>query len=147
MDLTENFTLEEMCRSDYAIRHGIDNTPNEEQKENLKLLCENILQPLRNSIGIPLHIDSGFRNYEVNHAIGGAATSQHTEGKAADITTAYYAPRKMASIIVGLGISFDQLILEFDEWVHISYNKDHNRNELLYATKTGGVTQYAPLQL
>jgi zinc D-Ala-D-Ala carboxypeptidase len=147
MDLTENFTLEEMCKSAYAIRQGIDNTPNEEQKENLRLLCINILQLLRNSIGIPVHIDSGFRNFEVNAAIGGAKTSQHTEGKAADITTAYYEPRKLADIIVKLGISFDQLILEFDEWVHISYNKDGNRNELLYATKIGGVTKYAPLQL
>lgn len=147
MNLSKDFTLEELVKSDYAIRHGIVNDSNEEQTENLKLLCLNVLQPLRDAIGIPIGIDSGFRNYEVNHAIGGAKNSQHTEGKAADIVTFEYTPIELIKKIVKLKLPFDQCIQEFDEWTHISFNQASNRGQLLYATKIGSVTQYAQLQI
>ena len=145
MQLSPSFSLEELSKSDYAIRRGIDNTPNDEQIENLKQLCINVLQPLRDEIGVPIHIDSGFRNFEVNIGIGGAKTSQHTDGKASDITTHEFTPRQIVEKIVALKLPFDQLILEFDEWAHVSHNKDGNRGQVLYATKIGGVTKYAPL--
>jgi zinc D-Ala-D-Ala carboxypeptidase len=147
MNLTKSFSLEELVKSSYAIRQGIANDPNDEQAENLRLLCINVLQPLRDAISVPIGIDSGFRNYEVNHAIGGAKNSQHTEGKAADIVTSEFKPSEVIKKVKQLNLPVDQAILEFDEWVHLSYNKDGNRNQFLYAAKIGGVTKYAPLEI
>lgn len=147
MNLTKDFTLEELIKSDYAIRHGIDNTPTQEQIENLRQLCINILQPLRDAIGVPIHIDSGFRYFEVNQGIGGSKTSQHCEGKAADLTTAEYNPMELVKKIFACKLPFDQLIEEFDEWAHVSFDPSQNRRQILYATKIGGVTKYTPIQL
>lgn len=145
MNLTKNFTLEELIVSQYASRNGINNTPNEEQVENLKQLCINILQPLRDALGIPLHIDSGFRNFEVNNAVGGAKTSQHTKGQAADVVVPGMTPMDVIRRVVALRLPFDQMIFEYGEWMHISYNEINNRGEIL--SKTNGVSGYPPLIL
>ena len=84
MKLTENFRLEEFTVSQVAERHGYKNEPNAKQIENLKLLCVNVLQPLREIIAVPIFINSGFRSFDVNAAVGGKFNSQHLEGKAAD---------------------------------------------------------------
>ena len=85
MKLTEHFTLEEMTRSAKASAMGIANNPNEEQTENLKTLCENVLEPLRNHLGRAVVINSGFRCRKLNDAVKGARNSQHMRGEAADI--------------------------------------------------------------
>ena len=77
MNLSKNFKLSELIKSETAIRMDIDNTPNEEQIESLRLLCENILQPVRDHFGKPVKISSGFRCSALNQAAGGSATSDH----------------------------------------------------------------------
>ena len=143
MNLTNNFTLEELTASQYASRNGIDNTPNAEQIESLKQLCINILQPLRDALGVPMHIDSGFRNPEVNSAIGGAKTSQHTKGEAADVVVPGMTPMEIIKRIVELKLPFDQMIFEYGQWTHVSYSVNQQRGEVL--SKTNGVAGYPPL--
>lgn len=84
--LSENFTLEEFTRSDTATRLGIDNTPGEKELEALRILVERTLQPLRDRLGIPVHVNSGYRCPELNEAVGGVPTSQHQKGEAADLS-------------------------------------------------------------
>jgi hypothetical protein len=151
MNLTQDFSLEELCRSQAADRSSIDNTPNDEQVANLLALCENVLQPLRDLLGESIHIDSGFRNPVVNALVGGVANSQHLEGKAAD-TVCGLSTIDWATFILNKGIDFDQLILEFysaekgphSGWVHISYNGGKNRQQIYTAKKNNGKTIYLP---
>ncbi len=84
MNLTKNFTLKELTKSETAVRHDVDNTPNEEQIESLRLLCEKILQPVRDHYGKPVRINSAFRCAELNRLTGGSATSDHCKGQAVD---------------------------------------------------------------
>ncbi len=80
MELSKSFTLNELTKSQEALRLGIDNTPNDEHIENLKILCENILQPIRDFYGMPVSVSSGYRSAELCKAIGSSSTSQHTRG-------------------------------------------------------------------
>ncbi len=148
MNLTKDFTLEEMTKSEAATRHGFKEqfTPNEEIKTNLKLLCENILQPLREKLGVKISVTSGYRSKRTNNAIGGSATSQHLEGKAADIKVAGITTIELCRKIKEFNLPFDQLIEEFGQWVHVSYS-ERNRREILQAIKKGRATKYAHLQL
>ena len=82
--LSTHFSLKEFTRSQTAERKGIKNKPNDEEIENLKLLCEKILEPVREHYGIPFTPSSGFRSFELNNAIGGANKSQHMKGQAVD---------------------------------------------------------------
>lgn len=143
MNLTKDFTYEEMTKSTYAIRHGIDNIPNGEQTENLKQLCINVLQPLRDALEMPMVIDSGFRNYGINNAVGGASTSQHTKGQAADVIIPGMTPMEVIKKIVVLKLPFDQMIFEYGAWTHVSYNIAGNRGQIL--SKTSDVPGYPPL--
>ena len=114
--LTEHFALEEMCFSQSAVRHGIDNGVNagSEEFRNLKRLCETVLEPLRVQLGQAVRITSGYRCRTLNKKIGGAATSQHVIGCAADIHADGLTPRQVCKEIKKLGLPFDQLILEFN---------------------------------
>ena len=85
MQLTENFSLHEMTKSETALRHGLDNTPGAAEIENLRRLCEQVLQPIRDAYGRGVKVNSGFRHPDVNAAVGGSRTSDHTKGMAADI--------------------------------------------------------------
>ena len=149
MELTKNFTLEELTKSGYATEHGIDNTPNAEQIENLQLLATNILQPLRDELGLAVNIDSAFRCLAVNEAVGGVTDplhiSQHTKGQAADIIVPGMTPMEVIKKIVEMKLPFDQLIFEYGEWTHVSFDKDRKRGQIL--SKTKGVAGYPPLQL
>ena len=130
MILTKNFTLEEMCASDTARRLGIINTPGEVEVENLQALCENVLQPLRDSIGRPIAINSGYRSVALNRAVGGSMKSQHLKGEAADLSGASGLLRPMFAAIIEEGLPFDQLIWE-NTWVHLSYSRVGNRGQIL----------------
>jgi len=119
MRLTQNFTLAEMTASQTAVRNGIDNTPDAACIENLRRLC-NILEEIRTLVGKPITITSGFRGREVNATIGGSKNSQHMYGCAADFRITGLTPDEVIRIILTAGIKFDQLIREYDSWVHIS---------------------------
>ena len=145
--LTKNFTTEEFTRSQTAIRQNIDNSPTEEHIENMQLLCEMVLQPVREHFG-PIAINSGYRGTVLNKAIGGSWKSQHCEGKAADIECPGTGNRHVAEWISD-NCTFDQLILEFHTpgipdsgWVHVSYNRGANRMQRLRAVKEDGKTVY-----
>ena len=132
MNLSKNFSLNEMCRSNTARVRGLPNVPNAEQVKNLKHLCENVLQPLRDHLGKPVVINSGFRSQAVNMAVGGAKNSQHTKGEAADIKCKDYPYAKKIYAWIMDNLEFDQLILERNGnavWVHVSYRAGKNRQQ------------------
>jgi hypothetical protein len=139
--LSDNFFLNEFTISQEAERHGYRNEPNEKQIENLKMLCVNVLQPLREIIEVPIYINSGFRSFDVNAAVGGKFNSQHLEGKAAD----YIVPSMNLVVVFNIilqKLPFDQLIYEFGKWIHVSWNGEKNRNEVLLSKKVYGKTVY-----
>lgn len=144
MNISQNFTLEELLRSETASRKNVSEqwTPSDAVKDNLKKLCDNVLEPLRSFVGKPLIITSGYRCKRVNKLVGGSPTSQHTEGKAADFHVSGMTVESLFKFIINLDLEFDQIIQEFDAWVHISFNAGKNRNEILRATKNGGKTVY-----
>ncbi len=120
MQLRPNFTLEELTRSDAAARNGWDNTPNETEIENLKRLAT-LLQDVKAAVdGKAVMINSGFRSKQVNDSVGSKDTSQHRLGCAADIRVPGMTPRQVVEACIANGVPFDQIILEFDSWTHIS---------------------------
>lgn len=135
MNISPNFTLNEFIVSKTAIDKKIDNTPTLEILSNINLLCMNILEPLRTLIKEPIHVSSGYRCLLLNKEIGGSKTSQHLEGKAADISCRNIPTEQLYKFIINSNLKYDQIIQEFDKWVHISWNGGHNRNERLRATK------------
>lgn len=129
--ITENFTLEELCHSNIANARGLKNTPNENQIKNLKILAINLLQPVRDIYGKPMYIDSGFRSPALNKAVKGSPTSDHMNGKSADVKTDN--PRELFNLVRNSGLSFDQLIL-YPTFVHMSFRSmSTNRNQVLYS--------------
>jgi len=151
MNLSKSFTLNELTKSQEATRLGIDNTPNEEQIQNLKILCENILQPIRDFYGMPVSVSSGYRSIALCEAIGSSAKSQHTKGQAADFEIFGVANKDVAEFIVK-NIEYDQCILEFwnendpnSGWVHCSYSANGNRKQYLKAEKLNGRIIYTVL--
>lgn len=142
MKLTNNFSLEEMTRSSKAVSLGVSNSPNVEQLANLKALCENVLQPIRERFGRPIKVNSGFRCKIVNNSIKGSSPkSDHMYGCAADITAgSKKANRELFAIIVGLAnagkILCRQIIDEYGySWIHVSINNTHNderTNQILH---------------
>ena len=145
MKLTEHFDLDELTRSDYAIRNEIDNTPSEIQIANLKALCENVLEPLQEIVKKPITIQSGFRNSTVNKGIGGASSSQHVDGKAVDITVKGMTVDELFEI-ASKYVPYDQIIHEFGRWVHVGISEEEVdiRMQDLTAMRKGGRTVYVP---
>lgn len=147
MQLSKNFTLAELCKSEVAIRRNIDNTPSEKVKNNLQILVDNVLQPLRDKFG-PVTVTSGYRSPAVNTAVGGSPVSDHCLGMAADIEIVGVDNKKLAEYIRD-NFKFTQLILEFytegdpdSGWVHVSYDKDDLKCNVLRAVKENGKTVY-----
>lgn len=127
------FSIGELCRSNVADLKGIPNHPNTYQKMNMEKLIRNVLDPLRFKFGKPIYVNSGFRCATLNELIGGARNSQHMDGKAADITSGNKKDNKVIfELAQSMGLEFDQLINENQfSWIHISYNEDNNRNQVL----------------
>jgi uncharacterized protein YcbK (DUF882 family) len=120
MQLSPNFSLEELTRSEAAARNGWDNTPNEAELENLKRLAA-LLQDVKAAVGgKPVLINSGFRSKQVNDAVGSKDSSQHRLGCAADLRVPGMTPRQVVEACIEAKVPFDQIILEFDAWTHIS---------------------------
>ena len=148
MNLSENFTLQELIYSDTAVRMGIDNKPNDETVENLKILCENILEPIRSHFKAPVVVSSGYRSEAVCLAVGSSSKSQHIKGQAVDFEI-FGIPNKDVTDWVVQNLDYDQCILEFwndkepnSGWVHCSYSKDNNRKQYLNAQKLNGRVVY-----
>jgi zinc D-Ala-D-Ala carboxypeptidase len=146
MKLSKNFALSEITHSNTAKRLGIDNEPTETHLQNMQYLVDNLIQPLRDSIG-PIRISSGYRNPSLNRAIGGSSSSQHCKGQALDIQ--FWQKGKMMNELIyewvlDSGLEFDQMINEFDfAWIHISLKAKDNRKQVLEAYKNeDGDTKY-----
>jgi hypothetical protein len=120
MNLTPNFTLDELTASESAERNGWDNSPNDAELENLKRLADFLEQVKVVLGGKPVMINSAFRSKKVNDAVGSRDTSQHRIGCAADIRVPGMTPDQVVKAVIASGIGYDQVIREFDRWTHIS---------------------------
>jgi len=152
MSLTKNFSLIELTKSQTAERKGIDNTPGPEHQENLKSLCEMILQPIRDHFDCVVTISSGYRSPELCVAIGSKTTSQHAKGQAADFEI-FGVSNKVLADWIDENLDYDQLILEYwkesdpnSGWVHCSFTNGNNRKQYLKAYKDeNNKTRYSPI--
>lgn len=136
MRLSTHFTLDEMTVSETAARMGVDNTPPPDVLEALKHTALG-LEGVRTLLGVPIIVTSGYRSPVVNRLVGGAKNSQHMTGQAADfIAPGYGSPRNVAMRISDAGIDFDQCIVEYDRWVHISFTSTP-RGEALVIDHSG----------
>ena len=150
MELTRNFTLLELTKSDTAIRKGINNNPNAEQIEKLKTLCEKILQPVRDHFG-RVKVTSGYRSPELCVAIGSSLSSQHSKAEAVDFECMGIDNAEVADW-VKMNCEVDQLILEYytpgepnSGWIHCSWIPDQPRASFLWAYRSEGKTKYKPI--
>lgn len=130
------FTMNELTASATAKRLGIPNVPTWREADNLRLLVENVLDPLREAWGHPIIVTSGFRCKLLNDMVGGAKNSQHTTGMAADIRTLSDLPQdneRLFDLARRMDLPFDQLIDEYNyNWVHISYSRYSMRKQVLH---------------
>ena len=143
--ISKHISYKEAVGSNYAKQKGIKNKPNEEQVENMKLLAEKVFEPLREWVGCPIRVNSMFRSLELNTALKGSKTSSHMKGEAMDITSMACGKENCKSNLdmfhwLKDNLEFDQLIWEFGsepKWLHVSYNKDNNRQQVLVTKKRG----------
>ena len=150
MNISEHITYAEAIHSNTAKRKSIDNTPNPNHVENMKVTAEKIFEPLRKFVGGPVKITSMFRSAALNEALGGSSsTSQHMKGQAMDLDDVYgYKSNAEMYHWIKENLSFDQLIWEFGtdmnpNWIHVSYvSEEDNRNRCLKAYKDEGKTKY-----
>jgi zinc D-Ala-D-Ala carboxypeptidase len=150
MNLTPNFTLSEMVKSETALRHNMDNTPGEKEIQSLQTLAEKVLQPVRDAFQRGVKVNSGYRAPAVNQKVGGSPTSDHCKGQAADIEIPGVPNVNLARWIVE-NLEFTQVILEFytpgvadSGWVHVSYDPANLKKQALTAVKKDGKTVYLP---
>lgn len=145
MKLSQHFDLSEFTRSESAKREGLDNTPTPEHLENIKILCEKVLEPIRLRFG-SINISSGYRGKMLNHFIGGAVNSDHCVGRAADIDmddVGTGVTNKEIFEYIKENLEFDQVINEYNySWVHVGYRQGANRKQVLKAVKEKGKTVY-----
>jgi zinc D-Ala-D-Ala carboxypeptidase len=150
VNLSPNFTLVEMTKSETGLRLGIKNEPNEEQLNNLMQLAQKVLQPVRDAFKKGVKVNSGLRVPELNKAVGGSPTSDHCRGQAADIEIPGVSNYALAKWIQD-NLEFTQLILEFytpgvpdSGWVHVSYDPKDLKRQSMTAVKRDGKTVYLP---
>ena len=150
MKLSDNFSLKEMTASQTAERKGINNNPSEDHMNNLKELCVNVLQKVRDHYGKVVSVSSGYRSPELCVAIGSSVNSQHAKGQAADFEVYGLSNAELCKYIAE-NLDFDQLILEYHNigepnsgWIHCSYRSDgENRKQILRAYRNeSGKTCY-----
>jgi len=148
--LTKNFSLAEMVKSETALRHGMENNPGPDELNNLLQLCANVLQPIRDHYQKGVKVNSGYRSPDVNAKVGGSRTSDHCRGMAADIEIPG-VPNAELAIYIRDTLAYTQLILEFytpgipdSGWVHVSYDDQELKKQVLTATKKDGKTVYLP---
>lgn len=140
--LSPNFTLMQMTRSETATKEGINNTPSATEIANLKALCENVLEKVKDHFQASVVISSGFRNAKVNAAVGGSKTSQHMTGQAADFTVTGKTLEEVFNwIAFESNLEFDQVLYEFGRWIHVSYTTGKNRKDRRQFYKEDGKTK------
>lgn len=148
MKLSRSFTLEEFTKSTTAVRLGIENVASIDEINNMTLLSEKVLQPLRDAYGHPIIISSGYRCERLNVRIGGSTTSQHCKGQAADIDNG--KDNAFFFYYIREHLDFDQVIWEFGDdnspdWVHVSYKEKNNRKQCLRSVRDEkGKVTYRP---
>ena len=138
--ISKHISYKEAVGSNYAKQKGIKNKPNEEQVENMKLLAEKVFEPLREWVDAPIKVNSMFRSLELNTALKGSKTSSHMKGEAMDITSMGGKSNLEMFHWIKDNLEIDQLIWEFGsepKWLHVSYNKDNNRKQVLVTKKRG----------
>ena len=147
--ISKHISYKEATYSRTATRLDIDNKPNVEQLKNMKLIAEEVFEPLRMWVGGPIKINSFFRSPKLNTAIGGSSKSQHCHGQAIDLDDTFgRATNAEMFNFIKEHLNFDQMIWEFGDddnpdWVHVSYvNDEDNRNRCLLAYKENGKTKY-----
>lgn len=151
--ITKNFTMAELTHSNTAKARGISNVPNDTHKANLIESAKNLWQPVRDILGVPMIVSSGYRSPALNRAVGGSSTSAHSHGFAIDFTAPRFGntravAKKLAAELKACDIKFDQLILEFPDsistWIHLGYKAPNGRQrgQLLIAVKRGKKTVY-----
>ena len=148
--LTTNFSLAELTKSETTLRFDMENTPGPVEIANLTDLAGKVLQPVRDHFGKGVKVDSGFRHPDVNAKVGGSKTSDHCKGQAADIEIPGVPNAELAEWIKD-NLEFRQLILEFytpgipdSGWVHVSFVDGDNKKQVMTATKKDGKTVYLP---
>ena len=147
--ISKHVSYKEGVYSNTAIRRGIDNTPNDEQLNNMELVANEVFEPLRDWVDGPIKINSFFRSPDLNTAIGGSHKSQHCKGQAIDIDDVFNkATNAEMYHFIKENLDFDQIIWEFGDddnpdWVHVSYvSEDDNRRRCLQAYKENNKTKY-----
>ena len=155
MKLSKNFSLAELTKSQVAERSGLDNNPSQAEIENLRLLCERVLQPVRDHFQQVVSVSSGFRNIILNRKLGSKDNSDHVKAWAADFEI-YGIDNNVVSDWIKENLMFKQLILEFYKpgepnsgWIHVSYSPEisENKKEYLMAIKKDGKTEYKQINL
>lgn len=137
MYLSPHFTLDEMIASQTASREGIDNTPSPQIVLNLRRLTQT-LEQVRSLVGCPIIISSGYRSQALNRKVGGSATSAHVKGLAADIRALRLSARELAQRLASSDLVFDQIIYEYDGWVHFGLAEHGARQQVLTLRKGTG---------
>jgi len=147
--ISKHISYKEGVYSNTATRRGINNTPNDEQLNNMELVANEVFEPLRDWVGGPIKINSFFRSPDLNTAIGGSSKSQHCKGQAIDIDDVFNrATNAEMYHFIKDNLDFDQIIWEFGnddnpDWVHVSYvSEDDNRRRCLKAYRENGKTKY-----
>ena len=148
--LTKNFSLHELTKSETALRYDMENNPGPAEAANLTELAGKVLQPIRDHYQKGVKINSGFRHPDVNAKVGGSRTSDHCRGMAADLEIPGVANAELAQWVKD-NLEFTQLILEFytpgipdSGWVHVSYDPGNLKKQVMTATKQNGKTVYLP---
>lgn len=147
--ISKHISEKEATKSVTALRLGIDNTPDGDTLNNMKIVAEKLFEPLREYVGGAIKINSFYRSSALNEAIGGSTRSQHCKGQAIDIDDIYgHKTNKEMFVWIKDNLDFDQMIWEFGnednpDWVHVSYiSEDKNRNRILKAVRDEGKTKY-----
>ncbi len=150
MKLSKYVSLSEVTKSDTATRRGISNEPTPEHLENLKTICTEVFDKVREHFGVPIYISSGYRSAALNKAIKGSSTSDHSLGRALDLDQDFRSngiTNMDVFKFIKDNLEFDQLIYEFGssknpDWVHVGYREGANRKQILIAYKEGTKTKY-----
>jgi hypothetical protein len=142
MQLSEHFELAEFLVSETAARRGITNEPTIDAIDNLRRLCQLVLEPLRVKLARPVVITSGYRSLALNRAVGGSPTSHHMRGRAADIIVPGMTPLAVCQAANQLKLPCVQIIHEFGQWAHLSVAASNERTQLLTAKLAQGKTVY-----
>ena len=148
MKISENLSLKEVVKSNTATRLGIDNEPTSEHLENLIIIAEKVFQPIREHFKTPIGISSGYRSKELNTAVRGSSTSDHCKGMALDLDADIFegVSNKEIFEFIRDNLEFTQLINEFNySWVHVSYDKNNLKKQILTAEKKNGRTKYVKI--